>query len=270
MFNNIKIILKGFKISIYRNLKIIFFFQFISILFSVIYFYNAVTKYTYSSVYQKPYNEVYHMGMYVKKTINPTLSPLMNHYYLDLYYNLVFDENFNLSNDCKVSGYDKNNFFSTKNDTGFSFSFRFAIKPLLTINFKSTDKIKAKKCVEEYLFNLIKFEDEISNELKKIEKDRTLIYEKLQKTVEKHFLELIEEEKKFYTPFSEEATRMRLFADYLNEVKNTQTINFYDSIIISSEYKKENSAKKIYIIIMFIMFGLFVSAIIILIKDYKL
>ena len=128
-------------------------------MFSVVYFYNAVTKYTYSSVYQTPYRELLVNGTQHKQTIDLHFSPKMNHYYLDHYYKIIFDDNFNLSNDCKVAGYDNNNFLSTKVDTGFDFSFKFAIEPLLTINYQSSDKIKAKKCVEEYLISLIKYDN---------------------------------------------------------------------------------------------------------------
>ena len=194
----------------------------------------------------------------------------MNHYYLDHYYKIIFDDNFNLSNDCKVAGYDNNNFLSTKVDTGFDFSFKFAIKPLLTINYQSSDKIKAKKCVEEYLISLIKYDNHKLNKLKAIEQDKINKFKELESTVEKYYLELIGKNKKFYSSVSEEKKRIDLFINYISELKNTNVIIYSDPIIISSEYKKENSDKIIYIIIIFIMFGLFVSAIIILVKDYKL
>jgi len=280
MYNNFKDLV-NLKNTIFKNKKLIILIQLISIIFAIIYFYNAVTNYTYSTRYQNPYSEIISNGRFWKKTNDLEFNPRMNFFKLDYYYNFIFGENFDLPDKCRVSGYNNKTVFSTKNETGFSFDFSFRIKPLMTINYRSNDKIKAKECVEAYVKNLIEIDNFYLKKLRIIEENKINKFNDLEiKMLEAVLLEInktanlkkktINDKKKLSDELSVLVKEYDLFTNLITEISSLKIISYYDPIILSSEYKEESSTKIFFITLMFIFFGLFVSAIIIMIKDYKL
>ena len=268
MYNNLKTI-------IFKNIKVIIFTQFIVFLFALTYFYNSTTSNNYSIKYQNAYIENLNQTSFILQTVNPIFHPNANYYQIDYFYNLIFDNSFKLSDKCRVSGFNNNNLFSTKNDTGFSFKFKFSSRPILNISFRDNDKIKAKKCAEEYAYNIFNKEKEILNKMAKIYEQNKYLYDLLETKiydVSTKFLDIANNKiNNFDDDVIDELSRnYDFFTNSIRRIKESKYINYQDPIILNSEYEKIKSSRDIYIIIIFIFFGLMSSAIIILIKDYKL
>lgn len=283
MYDNFKKSFINLKIAIINNLKIIIFFQIISALLSIIYFYNATTNYTYTSIYKNSHAETYENGTYLLNTIYPAFYPHnMNYFDLDFFYKIVHAKEFSLTDECKVSGYDKNTFLSTKNDSGYSFDFVFDLLPELTVNFTSSNKNKAKKCVEEFTKKLMVFENNLLETLKQEELLKTKKLSDLEKKVTDEIFAAIKEmadlkktsinaEPKLTKEINNFPKGYRDFFVLLNDIRIHKKVFLHEPKVISSGYKNIQGSKDIiYIIIIFFSFSFFVSAIIILIKDYKL
>jgi len=168
MQKNFRETLINFKVLIIRNIKLIIFFQLISILFAIVYFYNHNTNYTYSTVYQNAFSKIFHDGEYEIKKINPSFTSGMNFYYLDHYYENIYSTEFNTSEECKKAEYGSRDYLSTKTDNGFKFSFEFEYEPKLTVMYKSNDMSKAKQCVEEYIKNIVRTDNVNLKKLREI------------------------------------------------------------------------------------------------------
>ena len=283
MYDNFKKGLINLKISIINNLKIIIFFQIISVLLSVVYLYNATVNYTYTSIYKNSHAETYENGTYLLNTIYPTFYPHnMNYFDLDFFYKIVHAKEFNLSDECKVSGYNKNSFFSTRVDSGYSFDFVFDLLPELTVNFTSSNKDKAKKCVEGFVKKLMVFENNLLDTLKLEEQLKTKKFENLEKKVTDEIFAVIKEIadlkkslKNAEPKLSKEVNNFDKgyvnFFEILNSIRIKKKVILHEPKVISSGYKNiQGTDDTIFIILIFFSFGFFVSAIIILIKDYKL